>query len=450
MNNNTLQPTIISNISKTFIYTSPSTIISTIPKTSIINYTFINNYSDIINIKSTIKSIPVSNSKSSVQKTPIFSSPSTLYPKILSSFPFSSHSSSINVIKTLSSFIQKKEIKNENTIINNQLCSFEYSYKIITTNECKKSCSYNDFINEICYINNLNDNNIMNITQDFRNLISKLEVNENTNLIIHGNNVVYQIISSEVMDENINKNISIIDFGDCERKIKSIYSTNYILILKLDKILSNSTNIIMKYEVYNPYTLEKIDLSICNDMTINAYLPYLIPDEDLALYIKLQESGYDLYNPNDSFYHDLCTPFTTYNYTDILLSDRRLDYYKNISFCEEGCTYKSYDYKNKRVQCECQIKNEIDNNIDNINFYGSIFLSNFLGIENLSNIKVLKCFKLVFSKIAQNKNNGSYIFIILILIYIILMVLFYKNGKNQLFNIVNTVIKNDNIKMPIR
>ena len=252
------------------------------------------------------------------------------------------------------------------------------------------------------------------------------------------------------MNDNINKNISIIDFGDCGEKIKYTYNIDYLLILQLDIFLDTSQNIIMKYEVFNPYTLEKIDLSICDEMTINTYLPYSIPEEDLDLFIKLQELGYDLYNPNDSFYHDICTPYTTSNKTDILLSDRRLDYYKNMTFCEEGCTYKNYNYTIKRVQCECNVNNEINSNIDNIKFYGNYFFSSFFQIENFSNIKILKCLKLVFSKLGQIKNIGSYIFIALILINIILFILFCKYGKNQLFIIINIVIKNKNVTMPIK
>ena len=144
------------------------------------------------------------------------------------------------------------QVTNFPSPINNlptDLCSFEYFYKNIITNECEKLCSYYQFINNICYINNLTENNIMNITQDLRNLITQLQLNKNINIIINGYNVIYQIISSEVMDENINKNISIIDFGECEKKLKYIYGIDYILILQMDIFLSNSTNIVMKYEV---------------------------------------------------------------------------------------------------------------------------------------------------------------------------------------------------------
>ena len=457
----TIPSSIINHIKSTLSKIPRSTIFiqtptSTFPKNTISTKSFTTSQ---INPKSIIKSSQLFTSKygtfpfSSLIRKSLTNLPSTSPSTSgLTSF-LSSHIPSINSTiltpKILSS-TSPKNIENNNVKINEESCSFEYFYKNIITNECEKLCSYNEFINEICYINNLTENNIMNITQNFRKLITKLEVNENTNIVINGNNVVYQVISSEVMDENINKNISIIDFGECEEKLKKVFGIDYILILQIDIFLSTSTNIVMKYEVYNPYTLEKIDLSICNDMTINTYLPYSISDEDLELFIKLQESGYDLYNPNDSFYNDFCTPYTTDNKTDVLLSDRRLDYYKNISFCEEGCTYKSYNYTCKKVQCECQINNEIDTDIDNIKFYSSLFLATFFEIEDFSNIKVLRCFKLVFSKIGQTKNIGSYIFIILNVIYIILIILFCIKGKKQLFNIINTVIRNKTIKMPIK
>ena len=456
-----ISPSTITDSTKSNIRTTEALITTSLSnfKTSLINdVSSTTSFIRIPNISSKIKSTLLSTSLSNYpslsqsisffSNTLITSNPSLLSRKINSSYPSSSYSSSIHTQKIISTFIQKNE-KNEDKN-NNDVCSTEYSYKNIITNECVKQCSYNESINEICYINNLTENNINNITQNTRNLINKIEVNKKTNLVINGNNAIYQIISSEVMNDNINKNISIIDFGDCGEKIKYTYNIDYLLILQLDIFLDTSQNIIMKYEVFNPYTLEKIDLSICDEMTINTYLPYSIPEEDLDLFIKLQELGYDLYNPNDSFYHDICTPYTTSNKTDILLSDRRLDYYKNMTFCEEGCTYKNYNYTIKRVQCECNVNNEINSNIDNIKFYGNYFFSSFFQIENFSNIKILKCLKLVFSKLGQIKNIGSYIFIALILINIILFILFCKYGKNQLFIIINIVIKNKNVTMPIK
>jgi hypothetical protein len=112
-----------------------------------------------------------------------------------------------------------------------------------------------------------------------------------------------------------------------------------------------------------------------------------------------------------------------------------MDYYKNNTYCEEGCVYIAYDYANRKVHCQCYVKTEIDNNIGNIKFYGNLILNNFFKFDRFSNVKILKCFKLVFSKIGQNKNFGSYILIIIIMIFIALMILFYINFKNEIIRI---------------
>jgi len=325
-------------------------------------------------------------------------------------------------------------------------CSNEFFYKNSVTNKCEKSCLYEELINDICIINNLNENNILNITHDMEKLLSSLQIDEKTNIVIKGENAIYQIISSEVMNENKDKNLSIIDFGECKQILKDEYGINYILILKVDIHLSSSNNIVLKYEAYNPKNLTQLDLSKCNDAKINTYLPYSLPSEFFDLFIRLNNCGYDLNNPNDSFYKDLCVPFTTENKTDILLSDRINSYYKNLSLCEDGCTYKKYDYTYKKIQCECIIKTEMDRNINNIEFYGNLLVSSIMNIENFSNIKILKCYKLVFSQLGQKNNIGSIIFIILIIIFIVLMILFFIYFKREIIKILNIIIEKKYLK----
>ena len=52
-------------------------------------------------------------------------------------------------------------------------------------------------------------------------------------------------------------------------------------------------------------------------------------------YEKLKEMGYDMFNINDKFYQDICTPFDSPNGTDILLLDRI-----------------NYIYNNDETQCQ--------------------------------------------------------------------------------------------------
>ena len=62
-----------------------------------------------------------------------------------------------------------------------------------------------------------------------------------------------------------------------------------------------------------------MDLSICDDEKIDIYIPVSLSEETEELHKDLLSYGYDLFNPQDSFYQDICTPYTTINGTDILL-----------------------------------------------------------------------------------------------------------------------------------
>ena len=61
---------------------------------------------------------------------------------------------------------------------------------------------------------------------------------------------------------------------------------------------------------------------------------------------SLTESGYDIFNEEDSFYNDICSTYTSANGADMLLSDRKTDIYSNIqnqTFCQTGCELESYN-----------------------------------------------------------------------------------------------------------
>ena len=276
-------------------------------------------------------------------------------------------------------------------------CPEEYLYQNIITKECLNSCSVEELLNNICKMNSITNSNINNMTDNIRNFIKEENLTSDTNIIIEGDNTIYQVISSKKMSENENTNISIIDLGECETILLNEYNLTYLLILKIDTKLNENSAIILNYEVYNPITNEKLNLSLCDSVKINTYSKYFPSEESLSKIKKLSESGYDLYNINDAFYQDICSSFTSENGTDILLSDRQTDFYENVSLCEDDCNYKGYDLNTKRVQCECPVKEEIkvEESTKN-NLFGNLFSG-----DGFSNIKVLKCYKLLFSKKGQ-------------------------------------------------
>ena len=318
-------------------------------------------------------------------------------------------------------------------------CPKEYLYQNIETKECLNSCSVEELLNNICKMNFVSNSNINNITDNIRNFIKEENLTSDTNIIIEGDNTIYQVISSKKMSENENTNISIIDLGECETILLNEYNLTYLLILKIDTKLNENSAIILNYEVYNPITNEKLNLSLCDSVKINTYSKYYPSEESLSKIKKLSESGYDLYNLNDAFYQDICSSFTSENGTDILLSDRQADFYENVSLCENDCNYKGYDLNTKRVQCECPVKEEIKvEESTNKNIFDNLFSG-----DGFSNIKVLKCYKIVFSKKGQKNNKGSIIFLIVIFILFISCIIYAINQEKY---IVSNIRKINNEK----
>ena len=249
----------------------------------------------------------------------------------------------------------------------------------------------------------------------------------NEDIILKVEKIIYQITNTLNQKNSDQKSdISIIDLGECEKIIKRNISCEDdptpLIIIKTDTQKEGLKSSVVNYEVYNPYTKEKIDLSICANVKINILSPVNLTIEETELYDELKNQGYDLYDANDSFYQDICTQFTTKEGTDVIISDRKNYYYDiNATFCEESCTYQGINTENKKVSCSCEVQNNIKD--DNPNFDREKFFENFYKIEDYTNYKVLYCYKLVFSKKGIINNICFYIFIVLVLLFLVSMVI---------------------------
>ena len=193
-----------------------------------------------------------------------------------------------------------------------------------------------------------------------------------------------------------------IDLGNCETLLKQknhIDENIPLIILKFEKLTSVASEKNVQYEIYEPYNKTKLDLSICESALIDLYIPITLSEETQNLYEDLKNNGYDLFNINDSFYQDICTPYNSQNGTDVLLSDRKNDYYNNNdTTCQPNCKYSSYSDESKFLKCECNVENEEieTKEVDN-KFNGKIIYRSFYEILKYSNYKVLKCYKLIFN-----------------------------------------------------
>ena len=175
------------------------------------------------------------------------------------------------------------------------------------------------------------------IAQDIYLFINNELINSNytgENTIIKTPSITFQLTNIDYQKIDYNLNVSIIDLGECENKLKEKYNIpkEYTLIIfKIDIQSINQSLTFVQYEVYNPETFDQLDLDVCNNILINITIPANLDSEISALYKSLTSYGYNLFNSSDIFYNDICAPYTTINNTDILLIDRKTDIYNKIA-----------------------------------------------------------------------------------------------------------------------
>ena len=270
------------------------------------------------------------------------------------------------------------------------------------------------------------------------NYINK-EYNRN-NTIFQLDNANYQISTHEDQKNSENINISSIDLGLCEDKLKNYYkipNEEPLIIYKIDLKYQELHKTFVQYEVYNPINLELLDLSICKDTTIIINSPVQLNDMTSTLYDSLKESGFNLFNENDSFYNDVCSTYTSINKTDITLADRKQVIFNNngnITLCQTGCELEYYNSKTRKAKCKCSPENnKIEDILDPsyIKFNLKMISDNFIKTLKNSNFMVLQCYKSVFDLSTIWSNIGRIYMAVNLLLSIIFMLYFYfKDSKN--------------------
>ena len=104
--------------------------------------------------------------------------------------------------------------------------------------------------------------------------------------------------------------------------------------------------------------------------------------------------------------------------TDISLTDRKNQFKENnMSLCEEDCDLVEYNYTTEKAKCSCLIKINLPL-IDEIKFDKDKLYKSFTDINNILNIKLIKCAKDVFNKKSLSKNYGFFIYIFIFLLFV--------------------------------
>ena len=317
--------------------------------------------------------------------------------------------------------------------INGDICIDEYphldeSIKNLCTNclvkynnKCYLECPINTCIKQDKNLNECIDieNNMKVINnicfENFTDIVNDLKNMSNNNIVIENipNLKVYAYDINKDSDYYIKNKLTYIYFEN----IKDIIIQNY----NLDKDTNIYTLLVSSPSKYSNSSTNDFDFvlllengtelnlsNIHEDLKVNISFP--ITNLDLVNYdyaLELSEQGYDIYNENSSFYHDICTPGYIDD-NDIILEERKKEFYpNNATTRKSNCIYQLADLINQRFVYECNISN--DNNITNeVNsFEIEEKENNFINyILDFINYKVLNC-SILFSDLNNYRHNKA-------------------------------------------
>ena len=272
--------------------------------------------------------------------------------------------------------------------------------------------------------------NISNSNKSLDSLVNDFLSNGEKNLVVNQEDLSLEIVPSDKQNET--GELSVINLGDCEAKLKQKYEINdeeSLIIVKIDYYNTGYLVPKVEYDVYNPLTLEKLDLDICNDTKIDILVP-----------VSLKEDNLFKYNTSSEYYNDFCFPYTTEDGTDIILTDRKNEYVdNNMSLCESNCEYTEYNNIIKKAVCNCEVRKDNISLNSEIGINKEDLLKTFIDIKSRLNLKSMKCYKLLFSKKGLISNIGSYVLLSIILVDSCLVILFVAKGFAILSNKINFV-----------
>ena len=315
-----------------------------------------------------------------------------------------------------------------------------------TEKAIKKICNNSEILNNTCQDGTMTNKQFNELSKEIEKKYINNETYKGENTVIITDNVVFQI-SKSIDQKGNSKNISSIDLGECETKLKEYYSIDKnesLIIYKQDIRTENLATTYVLYKVYHPFTLVQLNLTICSNDQIKLYVPVNLQEETLSLYNSLNESGYNLFDANDVFYNDICTPYTTENGTDISLFDRKeiiVDIGNNMNLCQTGCDLKSYDSTTNKATCICLIEYRQTE----INFYdlgAESFIKDFIYTLKYSNYFVLKCYKLILDFEKLKKNFGFIIMFIILFLFLIIILVYIFTGQKQIVYFIQSIINN--------
>ena len=183
--------------------------------------------------------------------------------------------------------------------------------------------------NTLCYSNEL----IQNIQNSLITGFDTSSIDNGEDFITTVGEITSTITTTKNQKNKENDNVTTIDLGKCEDKLKEKYNisnNDSLYLLKIDFFTESLLK--LEYEVYYNFSinnLTKLDLTFCKGIQIDISIPKDIPFSDL-----------DKFNQSSGLYNDICYTSTSDTGIDISIQERRNEYKNNnMSICEEICVF---------------------------------------------------------------------------------------------------------------
>ena len=258
---------------------------------------------------------------------------------------------------------------------------------------------------------------------------------------VNSRNISIKVLNSsdEDIDINAGSNLSSIFLGECETILKNHYHLkpdDPLIILQVDITPISGMANKVEYRVYDQ-NYNMLDLSLCDKSSVSIYYG-TNENVNIELVELLSQQGVDIFDKNSDFYNSRCISFSIGD-NDVSISDRQKSVYNNISVCEVGCNYVSYNNETKRVKCDCDVKNQTNTTFSDVKKEADNF---FDSINNQINYKIVLCY-IVFKKILKEfyYNIGFWLYIFCLFIFIFCKIHYICIGKTVLNSKINAAYK---------
>ena len=304
----------------------------------------------------------------------------------------------------------------------------------------------NDILNEIKNKINLNNNTedeskyydeILNVVDNyFSGNYDTSKIDKGEDDILTFEKMIITLTTTLNQKNDINKNMTSIDIGECENLLKKEYNlkeNDQIYIKKIDVYQEGMQIPKVEYDIYykdEMNILKQLNFTVCEKSKMFLLIPIEITDKLETL------------NSSSGYFNDICYSATSDDGTYITLKDRKKEYIDNNKMvCQEGCSFSEYNYTSKMAECTCDIQKKSSFKFSDMTINKTELYENMIDIKQFANINILKCYQNLFSKENISKNIAFFILIILIIVHIVFIIIFYKKQLLILNDKIKDIVK---------